>query len=157
MTQRTVDSWLRQWTCVGGTCAPAAAVARNAWEPTLDRYVGFTALVLRGCWAIPLALGVFFVSRTIGTGGLYLSGLYFAVYGAYCLANFARCREAHCIITGLGWACLAIVAPVAAATQHDWLNQIWNAFVIVFIVGHGFELIWAATHHTHALRVLSRS
>ncbi len=71
---------------------------------------------------------LFFVSRTIGTGGLYLSGLYFAVYGAYCLANFARCREAHCIITGLGWAVLAIVALVAAATQHNWLTQIWNAF-----------------------------
>jgi len=25
------------------------------------------------------------------------------VAATYCLANFARCREAHCIVTGVGW------------------------------------------------------
>jgi hypothetical protein len=84
---------------------------------------------------------------------LYITGLYFAAYAAYCLANFARCREAHCIITGSGWAVLAAVALFAAATRLDWLGPVWNAFLIVFIVGHGFELIWAATRHTHALRL----
>jgi hypothetical protein len=79
--------------------------------------------------------------------------LYFGIYAAYCLANFARCREAHCIITGLGWAVLAIVAIVAAASRSDWFGPIWNAFLIILVVGHGFELIWAATRHTHALRL----
>jgi hypothetical protein len=119
----------------------------------MDRYVGLTAPFLRGCWAIPIAIGFFLVSRAIGAGGLYLSGLYFGAYSAYCLANFARCREAHCIITGLGWGALAVVAFVAAVMQLDWLGPIWNAFLVVAIVGHGFELIWAATRHTHALRV----
>ena len=84
---------------------------------------------------------------------MYLSGLYFGIYSAYCLANFARCREAHCIVTGLGWGVLAVVTLVAAVMQLQWLGQIWNAFLVVFVVGHGFELIWAATRRTHLLRL----
>jgi hypothetical protein len=119
----------------------------------MDAYVGSTAPFLRGCWAIPIAIGVFLVSRAIGGGGLYLSGLYFGVYSAYCLANFARCREAHCVITGVGWGVLAVVAFVAAVMQLDWLGAVWNSFLVIAVLGHGFELIWAATRHTHALRV----
>jgi len=119
----------------------------------MDKYVGLTAPVLRGCWAIPIALGVFFVSKAIGPGGLYVASLYLGAYSAYCLANFARCGEAHCIVTGFGWGILAIVAFVAAVMQLDWLSLIWNAFLVVFVVGHGFELIWAAVRHTHVLRV----
>src|SRR5260370_23370707 len=92
----------------------------SALERALDQYVGVTATVLRGCWAIPLAAGVFLVSRALGTGGLYVSGLYFAAYSVYCLSNFARCREAHCIITCVGWGALAFVALVAAVLQLNW-------------------------------------
>jgi hypothetical protein len=119
----------------------------------MDRYIALTAPVLRGCWAIPIAVGIYFVCRAIGPGGLYMSGLYFGAFSAYCLANFARCREAHCIVTGFGWGVLAIVAFVAALSHLDWFGPIWNAFLIVFVVGHGFELIWAAVRHTHVLRV----
>ncbi|SRR5712692_2153166 len=153
MAQRTVNSWLQQWTCVGGSCAPSPALPRNAWERGMDTYVGLTAPVLRGCWAIPVAAGIFLVCTAIGGAGLYVTGLYFGAYSAYCLANFARCREAHCIITGLGWGVLGIVAFVAAVLQLDWLRPIWNAFVIVAVLGHGFELLWASTRRTHALRL----
>ena len=119
----------------------------------MDGYIGITATVLRGCWAIPLAAGVFLVSRAAGGAGLYIGGLYFAAYSVYCVSNFARCREAHCIITGLGWGALTIVAFYAAVVRLDWFGPIWNTFLIVFIVGHGFELIWAASRHTHALRL----
>jgi hypothetical protein len=119
----------------------------------MDWYIGVTATVLRGCWAIPLAAAVFLVGRAMGAGGLYLSALYFGAYSVYCLSNFARCREAHCIVTGVGWGILAVVAFYAAVLQLAWFGSVWNAFLIVFIVGHGFELIWAATRHTHALRM----
>ncbi len=152
MTQRTVNSWLQQWTCVGGTCAPAPAAPNSSWERAMDRYTSLAAPVLRGCYAIPVAVAVFFISRGIGGGGLYLAGLYFIAYSAYCLANFARCQEAHCIITGFGWGILGIVALVAAVMQLNWLGPLWNAFLVVAVLGHGFELVWAATRHTHVLR-----
>ena len=56
----------------------------------MDSYVGLTAPVLRGCYAIPVGAAVFLISSAIGGAGLYLSGLYFFAFSAYCLANFAR-------------------------------------------------------------------
>jgi len=123
------------------------------WDRAMDKYIATTAPALRGCWAIPLAIAVFLIARELGVGGLYVSGLYLGAYSIYCLSNFARCREAHCIITGLGWGILAVVAIVAGVLQLDWLGPVWNAFLIVFVVGHGFELIWAARRHSHALRL----
>src|SRR5438128_185332 len=103
MTQRTVGSWLQQWTCVGGSCAPPPGAPHSALERAMDSYIGLTAPILRGCYAIPIAAAVFLMSAATGGAGLYLSSLYFVAYSTYCLANFARCREAHCIITGTGW------------------------------------------------------
>jgi hypothetical protein len=119
----------------------------------MDSFVGLTAPVLRGCYAIPVAVGVFLLSRAIGGAGLYVAGLYFLTYSAYCLANFARCREAHCIVTGLGWGALGVVALVGAVLRLDWLGPTWNAFVIVFVLGHSFELLWVASRRTHVLRL----
>jgi len=118
----------------------------------MDRYTAATAPVLRGCWAIPVAIGVFLVSRALGAGGLYVLALYLGAYSVYCLSNFARCREAHCIITGVGWGVLTVLAIVAAATGRDWLAPLWNGFLMVFVLEHGFELIWAARTRSHALR-----
>src|SRR5258708_31954332 len=120
MRQRIVSTGLQQWSGVGELCAPPSSPPQNALERAMDQYVGLTATVLRGCWAIPLAAGVFLVSRALGAGGLYVSGLYFAGYSVYCLSNFARCREPHCIITGLGWGVLAFVALVPAGLQLKW-------------------------------------
>jgi hypothetical protein len=119
----------------------------------MDSYIGLTAPILRGCYAIPIAAAVFLMSAATGGAGLYLSSLYFVAYSTYCLANFARCREAHCIITGTGWGVLGVVGLVAAVMHLDWLHPIWNAFVIVAVAGHGFELLWAATRGTHLLRL----
>jgi hypothetical protein len=46
----------------------------------MDTYVGLTDPVLRGCYAIPVAVAVFLISSAIGRAGLYVSGLYFCAY-----------------------------------------------------------------------------
>jgi hypothetical protein len=56
-------------------------------------------------------------------------------------------------LSPVGWEILTIVAFGAAGMQLDWLSPIWNTFLIAFVVGHGFELIWVAVRHTHPLRV----
>ena len=117
----------------------------------MDTYTGLTAPILRGCWAIPVAVGLYFISRSLGGAALYITGVYFLAFTAYCLANFARCREAHCIITGLGWGVLGVLALTSAALQLPWLEPIWTAFLVVAVLGHGFELIWAAARGTHVL------
>ena len=129
MTQRRVDSWWAQWTCVGGTCAPAASPPRNGFERALDTYTSVTAPFLRGCFVSLTVAGAFFVTSALGAvSGLLVEAGFFTVAGAYCLANFARCREAHCIVTGIGWSGLALA-------------------------GHGFEAVWWARRGSNALRL----
>jgi len=42
---------------------------------------------------------------------------------------------------------------LSESRKLDWLCPIWNAFVVVAVLGHGFELVWAATRRTHVLRL----
>jgi hypothetical protein len=152
MEQRRVESWWAQWCCTGGTCAPPAAPPRNGWEQVLDTYTRLTSPFLRGCWAIPLAVAVFAASRGLGNAaGLWLAAAYFAIYGAYCMANFARCREAHCSITGPGWFALAITAAASAVIGADDLGALWVTFAALAVLGHGIEGIWRAAQGTNQL------
>ena len=95
-----------------------------------------------------------FVSRGLGSpDGLLVEGAFFLIFGTYCLANFARCREAHCIVTGLGWSALAIVSVGAVAVGHDIRGGAWTAFLVIALAGHGFEAIWKARHGSNVLRL----
>ena len=153
MRQRRVSSWWGQWTCVGGTCAPAAAPPTNALERALDTYTNLTAPLLRGCFLFPILAAVVLVSFRLGTpGGLWLAAAYFLVFGGYCLANFARCREAHCVVTGWGWLALAVIGAWSAIDDRAILGVLWNAFAVVAIIGFAFEAAWTRLRGTHALR-----
>lgn len=152
MKQRRVTSWWTQWTCVGGTCAPPAAPPRTSLERLLDTYTRFTAPFLRGCYALVLVVAVALTSFWLGaSAGLWLVAGYIAAYAAYCLANFARCREAHCVVTGAGWAAVALAAAAGAVTGRPTLSEVWLAFALIALLGHGFEAIWRSARGTNAL------
>ena len=154
MRQQRVDSWWAQWTCVGGTCAPAAAPPRNRFERVLDGYTSVTAPFLRGCFVFVTVAAAVAVSVALGpVGGLLMEAVFFLVAATYCLANFARCREAHCIVTGVGWSALAVASVVAALAQRDIRGGAWLAFLVIAVVGHGFEAVWKASHGSNALRL----
>lgn len=136
----------------GRSCAPSTTPARNDWERILDEFTRRSAPVLRSCYAIALGAGTAWISSRLGDAGLFLSGAYFLVYSAYCLANFARCQEPHCIITGLGFGALALATIWAGISGLNWLSPAWLAFLIVLGLGYGFEYLWAANRRTHALR-----
>ncbi len=154
MTQRRVSSWREQWTCVGGTCAPEALPARNGFERLLDAYTGMAAPILRGCYSLFFAGAVFLASLLSGApAGLWLSTVYFLAFAAYCLANFARCREAHCVVTGSGWALVGAASLVGALLGWPSLGEVWIAFVVVAVLGHGFEGAWRAARGTNAFHL----
>ena len=121
-------------------------------ERILDEFTSRSAPVLRGCYAVALGVVTAWISSRLGDAGLFLSGAYFLVYSAYCLANFARCQEAHCIITGLGWGVLGLIALWAGVNGLNWVSPVWLAFLIVLALGYGFEYVWVARRATHALR-----
>jgi hypothetical protein len=153
LRQQRVTSWWRQWTCVGGTCAPPAAKARNAFERALDTYTDLTAPFLRGCFLFPILAAVAYGSFRLGMpAGLWLAAVYFLVFGSYCLANFARCREAHCVVTGGGWSALGVVGMWGALTGHEILGALWNAFAVIALLGFAFEGAWTMRRGVNALR-----
>jgi hypothetical protein len=96
--------------------------ARTPWDRILDEFTSRSAPALRGCYAIALGAGTAWISSRLGDAGLFLSGAYFLVYSLYCLANFARCQEAHCIITGLGFGPLALATIWAGISGLNWLS-----------------------------------
>ena len=154
MRQQRADSWWAQWTCVGGTCAPEAAPPRNRFERALDGYTSMTAPFLRGCLVFVTVAAAYAATSALGpVGGLLLEAVFFLVAGAYCLANFARCREAHCIVTGLGWSALAVAGVVAVLAGRDIRASAWIAFLVIAVAGHGFEGVWKAAHGSNALRL----
>jgi hypothetical protein len=154
MRQRRVESWWKQWTCVGGTCAPPAAAPRNRFESVLDAYTSMVAPFIRGCFVFVTVTVAVAVTTALGPfTGLLVEAAFFLVAGTYCLANFARCREAHCIVTGLGWSALAIAAAAAALAGKDTRGGDWVAFLVVAVAGHAFEAAWTAARGTNALRL----
>ena len=154
MREQRVDSWWSQWTCVGGTCAPAAAPPRNRFERVLDGYTSVTAPFLRGCVVFVTVAAAFAVSTALGAvGGLLVEAAFFLVAATYCLANFARCREAHCIVTGVGWSALAVASLAALLAGRDIRESAWTAFLVIAVVGHAFEGVWKAGHGSNALRL----
>lgn len=153
MRQRHVDSWWAQWTCVGGTCAPPAAPARSRFERALDVYTSVTAPFLRGCVVfLTVAVAVAASSALGPVTGLLVEAAFFLVAGTYCLANFARCRETHCIVTGPGWSALAIVGVGATVAGRDIRGEAWTAFLVIAIAGYAFEAAWRAARGGYALQ-----
>jgi len=156
MRQRRVDSWWAQWTCVGGTCAPPAPPAGGTVERVLDAYTAVTAPFLRGCYVFVTVAAAAAATSLLGPArGLAVEAAFFLVAGTYCLANFIRCREAHCIVTGAGWSALALVGTAALLMGRDIRSDAWIAFLLIAVVGHGFEAVWKSLHGTNALRVSS--
>jgi hypothetical protein len=71
---------------------------------------------------------------------------------AWCLVNFWRCREAHCIVTGTGWAALAVLIAIELAVGRSFvLGSEGLVFLAILLVGLGFEALWRLRHGTNAL------
>ena len=96
-------------------------------------------------WAVSYALG--------RVGGLLVEAAFFVVAGTYRLANFARCREAHCVVTGIGWPVLTIASVVGVLAERDIRAGTWLAFLVIALVGYAFEAVWKAGHGSNALRL----
>jgi len=76
----------------------------------------------------------------------------FIMVGNWCSLNFARCREAHCLITGAGFMLVGLVAIVAAVLDRDWSDALWLAALATLVGGVLFEAVWTAHHGGNALR-----
>jgi hypothetical protein len=72
--------------------------------------------------------------------------------GSWCLANFWRCRQAHCLIDGTGWLILALLAFAEVGLGRSVIGGSEQAvFVGLLVVAVVFEFAWRATHATNAI------
>lgn len=107
-----------------------------------------------GGWLlVGVIVGLFVLSAFLPVrGALALDVAAFALGAGYCLLNFWRCREAHCVVTGVGWAALALftaVELVRGASVVGGLEQL--VFLGILVVAFGFEAAWRARTGTNAL------
>jgi hypothetical protein len=112
---------------------------RRAVEPTV-----------RGVAGVVVAVAFLTAAAAVGgRGGVAIASAWVAVAGTYCLANFWRCRETHCAVTGPGWtlaAALGFAAALAPGPSLAWyrVNVETMVFVVILAAGYGLEYVVAA-------------
>jgi hypothetical protein len=92
-----------------------------------------------------IGFGVFALASSLGgRAGVAVAGGYSAFVGGYCLLNFRACREAHCAVTGPGFAAAGLLGLTAAAWPGPVLS--WYsvrleaiAFLAILVGGCIFE------------------
>ena len=131
--------------------SPADLPADTPLKRLVDRFMPRTG--------VPVILFYLTVAGMLFVAGLLpvrpelaLDGLAFLAGGAWCAANFWRCRHAHCVVNAVGWLGLSIFAFYEAALGRSF---IWGdeqlVFVSILLLAVGFELVWSARRGTNAL------
>jgi len=79
-------------------------------------------------------------------------GLASLVAGGWCAVNFWRCRQAHCVVTGVGWLALAGFAFVEAGLGRSLIHGDEGlVFLGVLAAGLVVEGVWYAVRGTNAI------
>jgi len=74
--------------------------------------------------------------------GLAVEAIATLLAGTYCLLNFWRCREPHCIVSGTGWAMLALFEFAELGLGRNLIDRSEGlAFLIVLVLAFAFETI----------------
>ncbi|WP_249010540.1 hypothetical protein [Conexibacter sp. DBS9H8] len=110
-----------------------------------------------GAWRcaffIVIAVGISAAGQLPTTPGLVLGAATTLVASGYCLLNFWRCREAHCIISGTGWAALGLFETAELAVGHSLIHRNEGAvFIAILVIAAAFEAYWRTRHGTNAVR-----
>jgi hypothetical protein len=83
---------------------------------------------------------------------LAVVGLAALAAGSWCVLNFWRCRHAHCVIDGVGWLGLALLAFVEAGLGHSVIGgHEQSVFLGVLVVALAFEGVWRLARGTNAV------
>lgn len=115
---------------------------------------------LRGVYALgnlgllTILLGGFFVASVLPDHvGVWLAAALYLAAGLYCSVNFWRCREAHCVVTGIGFTALGVGLLGAGAGVPNLISE-HNGLILLgtLVLAVGFEAVWRAVHGSNAVR-----
>ncbi|MGC1185168.1 MAG: hypothetical protein WBA31_08470 [Candidatus Dormiibacterota bacterium] len=139
---RRPDGWLSAC-CDAVMCSPPALVSESRTTEIVDR------ILPKGAWRC-----VFFVAVAMGVGGpnLLVGAVTTLAASTYCILNFWRCREAHCIVSGIGWAALATFEFVEVGYGRSLIRGSESlAFLVILGLAISFEVFWHVRHGTNAV------
>lgn len=120
---------------------PAKRIADRLLPKGLGQCIFFAAVAI-GVWAPGLPTQPAVAVSLVAT----------VAASSWCLVNFWRCREAHCVVSGIGWAALAVVEIVELALNRSFLfGDEGLVFIAILVVALVFEGFWHARHGTNAL------
>lgn len=105
----------------------------------------------KGAWRC-----VFFVAIAVGLSvpNLLVGAVATLAASAYCLLNFWRCREAHCIVSGTGWAALALFEFAEVARGHSLIHGDESlVFLVILALAIAFEVYWRVRHGSNAVKL----
>ena len=144
------DSRSRRSLIVPLTCSPPRLPADSASKRLVDLVLP-TGVAERVYFAVVAALVIaapFLPTRP----GLAVGALAALAASTWCLANFWRCREAHCIVTGGGWAALFALEMVELGIGRSVLRGAESsAFAAILVIGLVFECGWQVAFGSNVL------
>ncbi|MGH2885461.1 MAG: hypothetical protein ACRDPA_22625, partial [Solirubrobacteraceae bacterium] len=131
--------------------SPPRVTADTRAKRVIDRILPTGAS--RCAFFIAIAVGISAAGQLPTTPGLAIGSATTFVASGYCLLNFWRCREAHCIISGTGWAALGLFETAEIALGHSLIHRNEGAvFVAILVIAVAFEAYWRTRHGTNAVR-----
>jgi hypothetical protein len=81
--------------------------------------------------------------------GETLAGIYFGLYGLYCIQNYLGCREYHCLITGPGFLLAALLIILRRTGIFDLgYGPPYIIFFLAVVIGHLLEWRYRRRHGT---------
>src|SRR5205814_1301875 len=141
--------------CCGGRAlwgfSPPRLPADTPGKQLVDRLMPATGLPAALYFAaVVVVLNV--ASHVPARAELALTGLASLAASGWCLANFWRCRQAHCLITGGGWLALSSFVCIEAAVGRSLIGGNEQlVFLGVLAAGLVFEAVWRLLRGTNAI------
>lgn len=148
MAEKEAGRALRGW-------SPSARPAGTSLERLGDRILPRTGMLCALYIVVVVAL-LSIAPHLPARPGLAVDGLAALAAGSWCVVNFWRCRQVHCVIAGAGWLGLAVLAFAGAGLGHSVIGgHEQSVFLGVLVAALAFEGVWCLARGTNA--VISRS
>jgi hypothetical protein len=131
-------------------CSPPRLPANTAGKRLADRVLPTGA----GQWIFfaAVAVGISAAPVLPTRAALILDAVVTFAASGWCLINFWRCREAHCVVSGYGWAGLGLFEVAELALGRSLImGDEGLVFVAILVAALVFECVWRARSGTNAL------